>query len=101
MPGAPGVSVRVDLSRLTGNIPLSWFTGRLHSGVEHWGIVQVTGSSVNIRSGPGTSTSKLGLASKGQLFERCGDDAGGWTPINYKGKDAWIATQYVKAVSES
>ena len=101
MAGAPGVSARVDLNRLTGNIPLSWFTGRLHSGTDYWGVVRVTGDSINVRSGAGASTGKLGVATKGQLFERRGDDAGGWTPISYKGKDAWIAAQYAAAVKEA
>ena len=31
-PGAPGIKHRVDMNRLTGRKPLSWFTGR-----EYWG----------------------------------------------------------------
>ena len=27
-PGAPGIRHRVDMNRLTGAVPLSWFTGR-------------------------------------------------------------------------
>lgn len=29
-----GIEHRVDLNRITGLVPLSWFTGRKHSGVD-------------------------------------------------------------------
>ena len=30
--GAPGIDHRIDLNRLTGVVPLSWFTGRKYEG---------------------------------------------------------------------
>lgn len=97
----PGIGDKTcDRSRLTGRKPLSYFTGRAHTGVEYRGIVKVTGNSVNVRSGASTNAGRIGVASKGQLYERRGNDLGIWTPINYKGMAGWIATQYVKAVSE-
>lgn len=96
----PGIGDKTcDRSRLTGRKALTWFTGRAYTGVEYWGVVRTTGS-VNVRSARGTASSKLGVAPKGTLLERRGNDVGGWTPIRYMGKEAWASAQYVKAVSE-
>ena len=47
VPGAPGINHRIDLNRLTGKRPLSWFTGRNYGeqptpepAVEHTYVVQ-------------------------------------------------------------
>lgn len=100
VPGAPGVNYRVDLSRLTGNLPLSWFTGRRHSGVEYPGIVQITASSLNVRAEPSDKARILGAMEKGRYLERRGVDTLGWTSVWYRGKPGWVASKYVKAVSE-
>jgi len=96
----PGISDKTcDRSRLTGNKPLSFFTGRQHSGVEYPGIVRATGIA-NVRTGPSTTYGKIGVTEKGRPYERRGVDQAGYTPIWYKGKQGWVSAKYVQEVSE-
>lgn len=54
----------------------------------------VTGSTVNIRKGPGTNYDKDGLAKKDErLIQIFATD---WTPVVYKDQVAWIFTKYLK-----
>jgi len=97
--GAPGVSVRVDLNRLTGVKPLSWFTGRQHSGVEYPGIVRATGN-VNLREGPGTGYKVLDTIPKGRYATLRGQHTDNWQAVSYNGKDGFVSTKYTEVVSE-
>lgn len=98
VPGAPGIKHRIDLNRLTGNKPLSFFTGREHVQPEYCGIVKTTADSVNIRSGAGSQFSKLGVAKKGMIFERRPGDTAEWYAILYMGKEAFISRKYCKTM---
>lgn len=100
VPGAPGVAKRVDLSRLTGNLPLSWFTGRNHSGVEYPGIVRITASSLNIRAEPNTKSRILGAMEKGRYLERRNGTAPDWTAVKYRGVPGWVSSKYVEVVTK-
>ena len=54
----------------------------------------VTGSSVNIRKGPGTQYESIALANKNErLTPACTE---GWTPVCRDGGVYWISSQYVK-----
>ena len=55
--------------------------------------VTITGGSVYIRKGPGTSYGALMISHKGDLFEKL--EADGWTLINYGGALRWISSKYV------
>lgn len=55
--------------------------------------VKITGGSVYVRSGPGTSYSMYQVARKGDEFG--GLDADGWTAILFEGKVRWISDKYV------
>ena len=57
-------------------------------------------ANVNVRSGPGTGYSKLGLISKGTKVEKLGT-SGSWTIINYNGQKAYVSSDYVKAAGSS
>lgn len=96
IPGAPGCRHRIDLNRITGNKPLSFFTGREHVQPEYPGIVKATGTDVNIRSGAGTQYKILGEAEKGRPFERRPGDTAEWYAIRYLGQDAFISKKYAK-----
>lgn len=68
--------------------------------------VRVTGSSVNVRKGAGTSYGKIGSVKKNQSFEYLGSakDSSGrtWYKIQYtSAKTGWITSQYSKLVSKS
>ena len=54
----------------------------------------VTGDSVNVRYGPGTSYSISKTVNKGDTLEKV--DADGWTPVKVNGQVLWISSKYVK-----
>lgn len=60
--------------------------------------VLVTGSSVNIRSGPGTDYDIVLVASKGMTFPDANPD--GWRPLLVNGKLCWISAKYSEAVGK-
>ena len=56
-------------------------------------------TAVNIRSGPSTDDSSLGLLYLGQTITTTGSSQNGWTPVTYNGKSAWISSQYLAAIT--
>ncbi len=56
--------------------------------------ITITGNSVNIRKGPGTSYGVLKAAKKGDKFTRL--DASGWTCVQYNDTVCWVSEKYVK-----
>ncbi len=57
----------------------------------------VTGSVVNLRSGPSTAYSRIGSTKAGQTFIIIGkSENGGWWQIDANGKTAWISGSFVK-----
>lgn len=54
--------------------------------------VVVTGSSVNVRKGPGTKFDSVGTFSKGKEFDAVKYD--GWTPILWNDEVYWISEKY-------
>lgn len=63
------------------------------------GYVQAT-ANVNVRSGPGTGYSKLGVLGMGEAVAKLGT-SGSWTKIDFNGKTAYVKSQYLKAVSSA
>lgn len=60
----------------------------------------VVGSGVNIRSGPGTGYSKLGVAPKGAMYPILGK-SGVWYKISYNGTDGYIHSDYVRVETQA
>lgn len=56
--------------------------------------IVVTGSSVNVRKGPGTNFDSVGIFSKGKEFKAVKYD--GWTPILIDEEVCWISEKYSK-----
>ncbi len=56
-------------------------------------VVKITGGSVYVRTGPGTSYSMYQVARRGDEFERL--DSDGWIAIQFEGKVRWISSKYV------
>ena len=56
--------------------------------------VVITGSSVNVRKGPGTQFDSIGTFSKGKEFDAVKYD--GWTPILWNDEVHWISEKYSK-----
>ncbi|MDE7300848.1 MAG: C40 family peptidase [Clostridia bacterium] len=59
--------------------------------------ISVNTEGVNIRTGAGTGYSSLGNAQKGTLMALCGK-TGSWYKTYYKGKDAYISSNYCTIV---
>ena len=57
-------------------------------------IKVVNTESLNVRSGPSTSYSKLGTLSKGTKVEVL-SESNGWSKIKYNGKEAYVSSQYL------
>ena len=58
----------------------------------------VTASSLNVRSGPSTKNHKVGMVVKETKLTILGTQ-GSWYKISYKGKDAYVHSDYVKLES--
>ena len=52
-------------------------------------------STVNVRSGPGTSYEKLGQLAKGDKLTRTGICDNGWSRVVYNGKVAYVSSSYL------
>ena len=52
-------------------------------------------TAVNVRTGPGTSYSVLGVLYQGTQVTVRGAAQNGWTPVTYQGKEAWGSSQYL------
>ncbi|MGO4957440.1 SH3 domain-containing protein [Luteococcus sp. Sow4_B9] len=50
---------------------------------------------LNVRSGPSTSTQILGVLQQGEDITMTGPSSGGWAPVTYRGKKAFVAAQYL------
>ena len=58
----------------------------------------VQSTTVNVRSGPGTSYSRIGQLRAGQTYEILGkNDTGDWWQFSFNGDPAWVAAQMVQA----
>lgn len=58
---------------------------------------QVTASSLNVRSGPGTGYSIVGSCTAGEVFV-ADTSQSGWLRIWYRGAQSWISAQYTTTV---
>lgn len=58
--------------------------------------VTITGGSVNIRKGPGTSYGILKVAHKGDKFECIDEESNGWIPIKVDGGNYWVSAKYAE-----
>lgn len=54
--------------------------------------------NVNIRSGPGTDTERLGSAYKGFDYKILENTGGDWIKIEYDGRAAYVFAEYVEVV---
>ncbi len=55
----------------------------------------VTTGDVNVRTGPGTSYSIVGVAAEGTTVPVTGTTSGGWTQVVWNGTNRWIYTSYL------
>lgn len=64
--------------------------------------VKITGGTVNVRSGPGTSSRILGVVKKGDKLpyqdEEKEVDGRPWYLVEYKNENGWVSSKYAKVV---
>lgn len=56
--------------------------------------VYVTGGTVNVRTGPSTTYSIIGIAKKGDKIKYLGEKQSNWFCVNFKNKIGWISDKY-------
>ena len=61
------------------------------------GRVQIGGSTVYVRRGPGIDQRILGVARRGELYPLLGEQDG-WHQIDWRGQSGWVSGRYSKAV---
>lgn len=52
-------------------------------------------TTVNVRSSASTASSKVGTLYRGYHLGTRGAAVGGWTPVTYQGRSAWVASRYL------
>ena len=57
-------------------------------------MVKITGGSVNLRSGPGTSYDAVDVAHLGDLLPQANPD--GWLPVLLDGRVCWVSPKYAE-----
>jgi len=68
--------------------------------VSHAGTIEVTGTTLNVRTGASTSNSKIGLVSQGQLYVSL-QKQGAWHQIDFDNRKGWVHGDYVRASSQA
>ncbi len=63
--------------------------------------LQVTGDSVNVRSGPSTSAQIIGQANSGDILQAEAENDDDWYQIDYQGGSGWVAGWYVQVYHPS
>jgi uncharacterized protein YraI len=76
-------------------IALQTFGGMLAGPLATADAVLSATTAVNVRSGPGTTFSILGVLWQGNTITARGASQNGWTPVTYQGKSAWVSSQYL------
>jgi len=77
-----------------------YLTGTAASAPAATGKATAT-TDVNIRAKATTLSTALGKLGKGKSIDTLGPSSGGWTPVAYQGKTAYIASQYLKTTAPS
>ena len=67
-------------------------------GADSAGELVETTDNVNIRAAATTESEKVGMAVVGQKYNRIEETADGWSKIEFEGTDAYVKTEYLKAV---
>jgi uncharacterized protein YvpB len=58
-------------------------------------IYKVTASNLNVRTGPGTQYSKIGMVSNGTVLNVIHKGSNGWFKISFNGKTGYVSGDYV------
>lgn len=58
-------------------------------------------TAVNVRTGAGTQHARIGVLYPGQSLQTRGATSGGWTPVTYQGRNAWVSADYIRTSGAS
>ncbi|RRD03930.1 hypothetical protein EII34_12180 [Arachnia propionica] len=67
-----------------------------HSAAAAAGDTVTARANVNIRSGPGTRHSRLGVLRAGATLQTRGAVTDGWVPVVHRGRSAWVSAAHVQ-----
>lgn len=70
------------------------------SSAARTGILKTDGASLNLRSGPGTSYSKVASIPANAVLTITGE-TNGWYAVSYGGKDGYVSADYIKLVDSA
>ncbi len=82
-------------------VALQTFGGLIAGPIATADSVMQTTTALNVRSGPGTNYSILGVLYQGNSVTVRGANQNGWTPVTYQGRSAWVASQYLTGTAAS
>lgn len=74
--------------------------GTTNTGTVNTTKKQVNASSLNVRSGEGTSCGVIGSLKRGAIIDVISQNAG-WSKINYNGKIGYVSSIYLKEVAQN
>jgi peptidoglycan hydrolase-like protein with peptidoglycan-binding domain len=97
--GAPGIDKRTDMNRLTGQKPLSWYTGRQYDTPDYYGVAKITAAVAAVLPDAGETTNKLGEVKKGALLPHRAGDKNGFTAVWWKDTAAFVPTSAVTIIN--
>ncbi len=80
-------------------VSLSGITGLVTGPSASASAVMTATTAVNVRSGPGTSNAILGVLYAGHTITATGGSVRGWTPVSYRGRTAYVSSQYLRGGS--
>lgn len=101
-----GSWTQVTYSGKTGWIYSSYLKGSSTSTATSTASASATGSAtttgnVNVRTGPGTSYSIVGVATTGTKVQTTGVTSGSWTQVIWSGATRWIFSSYLTGSTTS
>lgn len=92
---------KVDFQTVEGYMSASYLTVAQTADVTiGYGLVKTGGSSLNVRSGPGTGYDKLFSLNDGAVVTITGISSG-WYKISYNGKTGYVSSDYMVTCKDS
>ena len=92
---------KVDYKTVEGYMSGEYLTVSQKADVNiGYGLVDTDGSTLNVRSGPGTSYSKVTSLSSGTVVSIVGID-NGWYKITYNGVTGYVSSDYMSTCKDS
>ena len=88
---------RSGWSQIDWQVHRGWVATRYLTRVSATGV-KVTPDALNVRSGPGTSASRIGIVRRNQIYVRL-ETRSGWERIQFDDRTAWVAGWLTEDIS--